>query len=53
MRPPVWHAPVALSPAEHTIVARIQHAKLFVFLRQKLRRRGNLHRNRHRISLGR
>ena len=35
MRPPVWHPPVALSPAEQAIVARIQRAKLFVFLRQR------------------
>ena len=34
MRPPRWHPPVALSPAEHTIIKRIRRAKLFVFLRQ-------------------
>src|SRR5919205_3506656 len=34
MRPPLWHPPVDLSPAEHTILKRIRRAKLFVFLRQ-------------------
>jgi transposase len=34
MRPPLWHPPVELSPAEHTILKRIRRAKLFVFLRQ-------------------
>src|SRR5919198_4774101 len=34
MRPPLWHPPVELSPAEHTIIKRIRRAKLFVFLRQ-------------------
>ena len=34
MRPAVWQPPVALSPTEHTIVARIRRAKLFVFLRR-------------------
>ena len=34
MRPPLWHPPVELSPAEHAITKRIRRAKLFVFLRQ-------------------
>src|SRR5215510_1675238 len=34
MRPPLWHPPVDLSPAEHAIIKRIRRAKLFVFLRQ-------------------
>jgi IS5 family transposase len=34
MRPPPWHPPVELSPAEQTILQRIKRAKLFVFLRQ-------------------
>ena len=34
MRPPLWHPPVALSTAEHTIIKRIRRATLFVFLRQ-------------------
>src|SRR4029450_7885308 len=34
MRPPLWHPPVELSPAEPAIVKRIRRAKLFVFLRQ-------------------
>ena len=34
MRPPLWHPPVELSTAEHTIIKRIRRAKLFVFLRQ-------------------
>ena len=33
MRPPLWHPPVELSPAEHAILKRIRRAKLFVFLR--------------------
>jgi transposase len=33
MRPPLWHPPVDLSPAEHAILKRIRRAKLFVFLR--------------------
>ncbi len=35
MQPPVWTPPVALSPEEQSIVARIRRAKLFVFLRQE------------------
>jgi hypothetical protein len=35
MRPLPWHPPVALSPAEQTIVKRIRRAKLFVFLRER------------------
>jgi hypothetical protein len=35
MRPPVWHSPVALSPAEQTMVARLRRATLVVFLRQR------------------
>jgi hypothetical protein len=34
MRPPLWHPPVELSTAEHTIIKRIRRATLFVFLRQ-------------------
>lgn len=34
MRPSLWHPPVELSTAEHTIIKRIRRAKLFVFLRQ-------------------
>jgi hypothetical protein len=34
MRPPAWQPAIALSPAEHAIVARIRRAKLFVFLRR-------------------
>ena len=34
MRPPLWHPPGALSPAEHAIIKRIRRAKLLVFLRQ-------------------
>src|SRR5262249_51949592 len=34
MRPPLWHPPLELSLAEHTIIKRIRRAKLFVFLRQ-------------------
>jgi transposase len=34
MRPPLWHPPVELSPAEHAIIKRIRRAKLFVCLRQ-------------------
>jgi hypothetical protein len=34
MRPPPWHPPVALSPAEQRVVAKIRRAKLFVFLRR-------------------
>jgi transposase len=33
MRPPLWHPPIELSPAEHTTITRIRRAKLFVFLR--------------------
>jgi len=33
MRPPRWHPPVELSPAEPAIIKRIRQAKLFVFLR--------------------
>ncbi len=33
MRPPHWHPPVELSPAEQTIISRIKRAKLFIFLR--------------------
>ncbi len=33
MRPPHWHPPVQLSPAEQTIISRIKRAKLFIFLR--------------------
>jgi hypothetical protein len=35
MRPALWQPPVALSPAEQTIVRRVRRAKLFVFLRQQ------------------
>jgi hypothetical protein len=34
MRPPLWHPPIALLPAEQTILKRIRRATLFVFLRQ-------------------
>jgi transposase len=34
MRPELWQPPVACSPAEQKIIARIRRAKLFVFLRQ-------------------
>jgi Transposase DDE domain/Transposase domain (DUF772) len=34
MRPPRWHPPEALSPAEQAIVRRIRRAKLFAWLRQ-------------------
>lgn len=34
MRPALWQPPVACSPAEQKIMARIRRAKLFVFLRQ-------------------
>jgi transposase len=34
MRPPAWQPPVALSPAEQAISARVRRAKLFVFLRR-------------------
>lgn len=34
MRPAMWQPPVACSPAEQKIMARIRRAKLFVFLRQ-------------------
>jgi hypothetical protein len=30
---PLWHPPIELLPAEHTIIKRIRRAKLFVFLR--------------------
>jgi hypothetical protein len=33
MRPPHWHPPVQLSPAEQTVIERIKRAKLFIFLR--------------------
>jgi transposase len=33
MRPRLWHPPIELSLAEHTIIKRIRRAKLFVFLR--------------------
>ena len=33
MRPARWQPPIALSPAEATIVRRVRRAKLFVFLR--------------------
>ena len=33
MRPAFWHPPVEPSCVEQTIIARIKHAKLFVFLR--------------------
>jgi Transposase DDE domain/Transposase domain (DUF772) len=35
MRPAPWQPPVALSPAEATIVRRVRRAKLFVFLREQ------------------
>jgi len=35
MRPSLWRPPVALSPDETAIVARVHRAKLFVFLRQQ------------------
>ena len=35
MRPPTWHPPVELSPAELAIAQRIRRAKLFVFLRER------------------
>jgi Transposase DDE domain/Transposase domain (DUF772) len=34
MRPPLWHPPVALSPAEAAVVARVRRARLFPFLRR-------------------
>jgi hypothetical protein len=34
MRPPLWHRPLELPPAECTMVARIRRAQLFIFLRQ-------------------
>ena len=34
MRPPLWHPPIELSPAEQALIKRIRRAKLFVFLRQ-------------------
>lgn len=34
MRPPPWHPPIDLSPAEQRVVAKIRRAKLFVFLRR-------------------
>jgi transposase len=34
MRPPPWHPPIDLSPAEQTIMRLIKRAKLFVFLRE-------------------
>ena len=33
MRPSAWHPPIELSSFEQIIIARIKHAKLFVFLR--------------------
>ncbi len=33
MRPPLWHPPIACSPAEQAIITHIKRAKLFVFLR--------------------
>ena len=33
MRPPHWHPPIELSPAEEEIITRIKKAKLFIFLR--------------------
>lgn len=35
MRPPPWHPPTDLSPAEQRVVAKIRRAKLFVFLRRR------------------
>jgi hypothetical protein len=35
MRPPPWKPPIALSPAEKAIVARIRRAMLFVFRRRR------------------
>jgi Transposase domain (DUF772)/Transposase DDE domain len=35
MRPSLWQPPIALSPDEAAIVARVHRAKLFVFLRQQ------------------
>jgi hypothetical protein len=35
MRPPLWHPPVELSPAEHAIIKRIRRAKLFVCNRSR------------------
>jgi hypothetical protein len=35
MRPAIWQPPIALSPAEQTIVGRVRRAKLFVFLREQ------------------
>ena len=35
MRPRLWQPLVPLSPAEATVVRRIQRAKLFIFLRQQ------------------
>jgi hypothetical protein len=34
MRPPGWHPPLELSPAEQASVARIRRATLFIFLRR-------------------
>ena len=34
MRPPPWHPPIDLSPAEQQVVAKIRRAKLFLFLRR-------------------
>jgi hypothetical protein len=34
MRPPLWHPPVALSPAEAVVASRVRRAKLFPFLRR-------------------
>jgi len=33
MRPPLWHPPIARSPAEHALIKRIRRAKLLVFVR--------------------
>jgi hypothetical protein len=35
MRPAPWHPPVPPSPAEQAVLARIKHARLFIFLRQQ------------------
>jgi transposase len=38
MRPAPWHPPVPASAAEQAILARIKHARLFIFLRQQRHR---------------